>query len=293
MAELKDLLDKKSNEDEDAPTEAKAEVVEEKEEEATEAEVPTSTEIEPVERDAENSHLVLATAGIGELGGDIDGGDLILPKIIQVHNVGDLAQEYEPGSAILGAGGDTFQFVDLPDDKDARRKYSNSFEFIPLKMQKVWREYFDYNDKNMKDEIPREFASAREMIDAGCKESYEPRPKGRGHCRPALSTMVAVVCKTDDVPEELVPFFCDEFKEDSYCLAMWRLQKSAYSSAGKVLITDAQRALRRTGILSARYTAKFENQKRGDNFVWCPVVSLNRARNPKDVQEFLTSLVSG
>lgn len=295
MATLADLLKKQAEKPQEMVVEA--EVVETKEAPTPEPVKPEtspelSTDVEVYERDSENTALVLASAGIGEVGGEIDGGDLIIPRIVQVHNVGDLSQEYDPGTAVLGAGGDTFPFVDLPEDKDARRKHSNSFEFIPLKVQKVYREHFDYNDPKQKELIPREFLSAKEMLEAGGKESYD-KPTGPGSFRPALSMMVAIVMPTDRVPEHLVPFFCDEYKGESFCIAMWRLQKSAYSSAGKVIITDAQRALRKTGILSGRYTVRFENQKRGDNLVWCPVASLNKTRNSSDLVGFLTQLVGG
>jgi len=257
-----------------------------------EAEVDVVVEAEEIEagpaalvkKQVDDVAVVVAdTAGFGEIAGEVDQDDLIIPRLIQVHGVGDLAQEFDHGSLCIN--GD----VQLMEMKD--KKFSEEIQFIPLKAQKVYRENFAYNEAATKDSIPREFSSEQQVLDAGGKVTKWE--SGQGMFRPAMNLLMAVVMPKEGLDEDLGPYFLDEYGDEVFGIFAMRLAKGAYNSAGKQLLTDYGRVLKRMpgGLPGSRYRMVIENQKKGDNWVWTPVIKRIMKNNPTELVEFFSSLI--
>jgi len=227
--------------------------------------------------------VVADTAGFGEIAGDVDQDDLIIPRLIQVHGVGDLAQEFDHGCLCVNGEAQLMEMVD--------KKKSAEIQFIPLKAQKVFRENFAYNDPATKDAIPREFASEQQVLDAG--GTVTKWESGQGMFRPAMNLLMAVALPKDEVSDDLATYFIDEYGDEVFGIFAMRLAKGAFNSAGKQLLTDYFRVIKRLpgGLPATRYRMVIENQKKGENWVWTPVIKKLPKNNPQELVEFFSALI--
>ena len=234
--------------------------------------------------------VAMMSTPLGQIGGQIDAADLIIPRASIVHGVGKLSEDFEPGSLVLDAEAEV---VDMPDDKRARMSNSNPYLMIPLRAVKVFRENFDFNDPDTKDKFPREFLSEDDVVAAGGRVEFAKASEG--NFRPALNLQMALVRKTADVTPEIEHYFVDSYGDESFCIANLRLTKTSFRVAGKILITDMARTLRRRegGMLAARYLCINERVAAGDNMVWTPKFRLLPDSNEKGLIQYFRDLLEG
>ena len=227
--------------------------------------------------------VVADTANFGEIAGEVDLDDMIMPRLIQVHGVGDLAQEFDHGSLCINGEVQLMEMLD--------KKSSNEIQFIPLKAQKVFRENFGFNDPDTKDSIPRELNTEQQVLDAGGQVTKWE--SGRGMFRPAMNLLLSVAIPKDQITEDLAPYFIDDYGDEAFGVFAMRLAKGAFNSAGRQLLTDYKRSVCRLpgGLPASRYRMVIENQKKGDNWVWTPVVRRIMKNNPPELVEYFSSLI--
>jgi len=242
--------------------------------------------------DDESQAVVVASSHatpIGQIAGNVSTSDLKLPWLGHVQSVGDLSASFQAGSILL----DGEVAIAKPDPAQPM-KCSEELYMIPIRAARVLRENFDFKDPSTKGKMAREFASEEEVLANGGIIDYN---QGANHFRPALNVLAAIAREITDVTPELEPYFVDIDNEAGIALAVCtiRFANSAFTRAGRTIITDQARVLRseKYGLLSAFYSYKLERvQVQSGDWIWCPTIRLLRERTEMSTRELLVSIYS-
>jgi hypothetical protein len=182
----------------------------------------------------------------------------------------------------------------MPTDRQERLKSSNSGLFIPLRLQAGYRENLDYNDPVQKNLIPKEFEAVEDLIAAGGRVEYGPGP---GCFQRSLSALVAFCLAETEVTPELEPYFVDQVPDLGIrlCVCKMRFFKTAYTSAGKTILSDFVRIMSRSknGSLDSMYQIRNERkQTQSGNIIWVPPVQRQREATPSEIVEKIKEIYS-
>ena len=209
-----------------------------------------------------------------DLDGEIGGDDLILPRINLTQKVGDLGDQFGPGVIVFQKELVIWKEGQLP------------LNLVILHAQKRYQESTEFGS----DEMGQVVDTMEEVKNQGGWIEWWDGDDGKRQS-PPWAPRLDVVCAVE-APEgadtSLFPF---QFNGKSYAAAVWTLSKSAFTSAGRAVLTARATFLRegyRTGLWQVT-TAKRQGPK-GIYFV--PAFRASE-KTPEAFRDFLDSVYQG
>jgi hypothetical protein len=191
--------------------------------------------------------------------------DFVLPRLNLVQSVGPLSETFQPGAFVYN------KEVTLTDG-------TQPVSLTVLRIRKQYQEYVPYGGE----EMPRVFDTLEEVRAAGGWIDW------RDNQRPPFSPILnALVLVGSPFPEH--PMFPHRFGDADYGLALWTLRSTAFTRAGKAIITASQFALR-DGLHLGEWSLTSRREKLGMNFVHVPVLR-HGVRHTDPFAAFALSLV--
>ena len=191
--------------------------------------------------------------------------DFVLPRLNLVQSVGPLSELFTPGAVVY--------------NKEATLSDGASpVSLTVMRIRKQYQEYVPYGG----DESPRVFDTLDEVRAAGGWIDW--RENQRPPFSPILSALVLVKSPFPDHP-----MFPHRHGDATYGLALWTLRSTAFTRAGKTIITASQFALR-DGLHLGEWTLTTKREKIGMNFIHVPVLR-HAARHTDEFAAFALSLV--
>jgi hypothetical protein len=198
--------------------------------------------------------------------GEITGDDIVIPRFHQVQSVGPLSEKFAPGSLVY--------------NKEVVVSDGNTpVNLTVLRIKKRYIEHVEYGG----DDIVRVFDTLEEVKAAG--GWIEWRDNERPPFSPMLQTLILIQSPFEDHP--LFPY---QLGDHSYGLALWTLRSTAFTRAGKAIITASQFALR-DGLHRGGWQLTSKREKIGMNFVYVPVLR-HDAKHSDEFAQFALGLVS-
>jgi len=198
--------------------------------------------------------------------GEITGEDIVIPRFHQVQSVGPLSEKFAPGSLVYN------KEVVISDG-------TTPVHLTVLRIRKRYIEHVEYGG----DSIARVFDTLEEVKAAGGWIDW--RDNERPPFSPMLQTLILIRSPFEDHP--LFPY---QFGDHAYGLALWTLRSTAFTRAGKSIITASQFALR-DGLHKGGWQLTSKREKIGMNFVYVPVLR-HDAKHPEEFSRFALDLVS-
>ncbi len=191
--------------------------------------------------------------------------DFVLPRLNLVQSVGPLSETFQPGAFVYN------KEVTLTDG-------TQPVSLTVLRVRKQYQEYVAYGGE----EMPRMFDTLEEVRAAGGWIDW--RDNQRPPYSPILNALVLIRS-----PFGEHPMFPHRHGEADYGLALWTLRSTAFTRAGKTIITASQFALR-DGLHWGEWALTSRREKLGMNFVHVPVLR-HAARHTEEFAGFALSLV--
>lgn len=230
--------------------------------------VTPQNENEAVVIHEESDHDDVATLGFPHkpVEGEITVDDIVIPRFHQVQSVGPLSEKFPPGSLVFN------KEVVVSDG-------TTPVNLTVLRIKKRYIEHVEYGG----DEIARVFDTLEEVKAAGGWIDW--RDNERPPFSPMLQTLILIQSPFEDHP--LFPY---QLGEHSYGLALWTLRSTAFTRAGKAIITASQFALR-DGLHKGGWQLTSKREKIGINFVYVPVLR-HDAKHSDEFAHFALGLVN-
>ena len=191
--------------------------------------------------------------------------DFVIPKLHLVQSVGPLSEMFQPGSFVYN------KELVLTDG-------TTPLSLTVLRIRKQYVENVEYGG----DQAPR-FCDTLDEVKA-LKGWIDWRNNERPPFSPVLH--VLALLKSPLAENSLFPY---EFNGDSFGLAMWTLRSTAFTRAGKGIITASQFALK-NGLHKGGWTLTSKREKIGLNFVYVPVLR-HEAKHSDEFAQFAVSLL--
>lgn len=201
---------------------------------------------------------------IGAVVGDINAGDIVIPRINIVQGVGPLSELFSPGAIVLN------KELQLSDG-------TTPIELTILAAHKQFVENLPYDSE----ERPAVYDTLEEVKAAGGTIEWN------GDIKPSF-TPVLHVNLVFKAPEGADGAFPLEHQGRPCGLAVWTLRGVAYTRAGKNILTAAKFSLR-DGLFNGKWTLTTKREKFGRNSVFVPVLR-NVGRNTPEFIEFIRTI---
>jgi hypothetical protein len=198
--------------------------------------------------------------------GEITGDDIVIPRFHQVQSVGPLSEKFAPGSLVYN-----MEVV-----------LSEGAAPVSLTVLRIKKRYIE-NTEYGGDAIARVFDTIEEVKAAGGWIDW--RDNERPPFSPMLQTLVLIRSPFEDHP--LFPY---QFGNSTYGLALWTQRSTAFTRAGKTIITASQFALR-DGLHKGGWQLTSKREKVGMNFVYVPVLR-HDTKHSAEFAEFAIGLLS-
>lgn len=217
---------------------------------------------------------------IGGMSGEIDRGDLAMPKINIVQSVGPLSEDFKPGSILYN------KEIVLAKPSDDPKEWTEPVEVTVLSVKKQYQEVTDYDS----DEQGRIVDSMEEVEAAGGWIDW--RNDEKPPWRPMLTALCMVKAPNEDLAER---FTLAAPTGDTYELALWIMTGTSYTRAGKQIMTAGKYSLKskETGepeLHKGIWHLQVRREKLGANLVYVPKLVL-KGRHDEDFVEFASSLL--
>jgi hypothetical protein len=235
----------------------------------TSATETTVTRHAVIATETEHAPAVIPHQDHDDVEGEITRADIRLPRLNIVQKVGDLSNIFTPGDILFN------KELVLADGK-------KPIPVTVLRLKKMYQEKIPYGES---EEMPVAYETAQEVIDAGGSLRYGDTNYYAeiAHC------MVAIRKPAEECPEDLAALFPYEFEDQAYGLAMWTLTGSAFTAAGKTLITASQTVLKNGGLCSGRWDLTTELKKNAKNSWFAPKLKF-AAKHTPEATAFFQSL---
>jgi hypothetical protein len=200
------------------------------------------------------------TFTVGGITGEIDKGDLSMPKINIVQSVGPLSEDFKPGSILFRK---ELVLVQASDDPKA---WTPPLEITVLSARKQFQEVKDYDS----DEMGATVDTMAEVEAAGGWIDW--RNDEKPPWRPLLTALCLVKAPTEEIAEQFTLAGPDD---NSYELALWVMTGTAYTRAAKQIMTAAISSLKdkdtgQTMLPRGRWHLSVKRDKLGANLVYVP-----------------------
>jgi len=236
-----------------------------------------TTAVTPYE---EEETFALTSPTTDDFVGEEDASDFIIPRLIQVYDVGELSEEFTPGSLLLNG---EYQVVE--GNKDNPVPVNITF----VGFRKFYEEHVEWGDDS---KTPRRFATLQEVHNAGLW--IEWRDNERPSAYPvALATCVLEAPEGADEAYFPYVYVDGEGNTIPYALCIWKLKGSAYTSCFKPVNTSRKFACKpdNGGLKSQSWDISFKREKRGENLTWVPSTRPSQ-RNDEGFMEFIDEITS-
>jgi len=217
------------------------------------------------------THAVNAPMPVGDGGftGDMDKSDLVIPRLAVVQKVGDLSEQFPPGTVLLNK-----RLVLAPPGE--------SVTITVLRARKYFMEALPFGDERR----PRMFDNHEAVKAAGLSVIPKWQSGVDPTAKPVLDCVVAIHGKPGN---DTAPEFAVAHEGQRYAVALWSIgSPSAYNSVAKALLSAKQLYLK--SFVEQKWTLTVTKEKFGTNTVFVPSVTPSTG-NSVDAQKFLDSIV--
>lgn len=217
---------------------------------------------------------------VGGMGGDMDEVDFTPPKLQIVQATGDLSSDFAPGSIVVN--GETL----INPAPDPVTDWSDPLYLSVLYAKLTYKENLDYDS----DDIPDHVDTLKEVLERGGSVKWQTDSKTGQRVEPSWIHVLANAVVIEGHTDEAKDAFTLADPEDNPCeLAMWYVQKSAFSRAGKYIINQGKTSLRdrSTGqpqLHHGRFSLQVRREKLGNYQVFVPRLRLVSRHTPEYVQ---------
>lgn len=201
---------------------------------------------------------------LGTVTGDIDSGDITIPRLNVVQSVGQLCDLFSPGGIVLNK-------------ETLLSSGTTPVEVTVLRCRKQFVENLPYGTE----ERPQVFDRLEDVKAAGGTIEWV------GNIRPSYLPVLHVEALLR-VPDGVEGSFPLEFGGKPYALALWTLRGMAYTRAARGILTAAKLSLR-DGLYTGRWELTTTRTKVGRNSVFVPVLR-NTGRHSAEFVDFVRSL---
>ena len=195
--------------------------------------------------------------------GEVSRNDIKLPRINLVQKVGDLSNLFTPGVFLFN------KEVILSNGK-------TPFEVTVLRLRKQYQQDLPYGSE----ELPQTYDTADEVLANGGSLKW-----GDDNYFKEIAHVQVVMEKPSDCPPELEGLFPYSFQDKDYGVAIWTLTGSAFTSAGKTLITAAYTLLK-AGLHTGKFAVTAEIKKNAKNSWYAPLFKFAGKHSPEAVEFF-------
>jgi len=217
---------------------------------------------------------------IGQVSGDVDSRDLVIPRLEIVQKVGPLStvESLDFGDLVLNK---SITLAGIHTEKGP-----NTEIFITvLSIVKSYEEVTPY-DPSGQGPRARTFNTAAEVDAAGLWTDWrnDQKPPAR-----EVANMLVLV----EQPEELdSPSFHLEAGEKRYAIASWTVRSGAYNRAAKKVFSASQIELAETGLPSGVWSLHTERYTTGGNVISVPFMQLVGKHDMEVLEPLLKKLQS-
>lgn len=197
---------------------------------------------------------------VGGIAGEVDKGDLSMPKINIVQSVGPLSEDFDPGSILYNK-----EVVLVPANDDPK-EWTPPLELTVLSARKQYQEVKDYDS----DEMGRTVDTMEEVEAVGGWVDW------RNDEKPPWRPMLTALCLVKAPSEEAAERFSITGPDGGrYELALWVMTGTSYTRAAKQIMTAGKYALRNKDTGDAElhkgiFKLSVKREKLGANLVYVP-----------------------
>lgn len=209
-----------------------------------------------------------------DLAGDIQGDDLILPRINLTQKVGDLGDQFGPGVIV-------FQ-KEQPLWKDGQAPLS----MVILHAQKRYQENTEFGS----DEMGQVVDSLDEVKAHGGWIDWRESSDGKREA-PPWAPRLDVICVVEAPAGGDTSLFPFTFGGKAYAAAVWTMGRSAFTSAGRTILT-ARATFLRDGYRSGAWQVTAAKRQGPKGIYFVPCFRAN-GKTPEAFREFLGSVYQG
>lgn len=208
-------------------------------------------------------------SGSAGVEGEVDAGDIRLPRINLVQKTGKLGEAFAAGSFVF--------------NKDILLSNgSEPFDLVALRIRKQYQEDLPYDPDGPQ---PKVFNTSEEVRQAGGHFNFDEK---KGYYKEVAHILNIVGCPPK-VTDEQRDYFMFEHAGVLYALAMWTVTGSGYTSVAKTLFTAAAGHLR-GGLQGGQWLVTAEKRSNARNSWYTPVLRAAGKTTP-EFQEFAASLL--
>lgn len=208
-------------------------------------------------------------AGGGQVEGEVDAGDIRLPRINLTQKSGKLGEDFAPGSFVFNK---EILISNGPEP----------FELVALRIRKQYQEALPYDPDGP---TPKVFNTSEEVKKAGGHFNFEEKA---GYYKEIAHILCLVGCP-EGVTDDQRDYFMFEHEGNQFALAMWTVTGSAYTSVAKALFTAAAGHLR-AGLQNGKWTITSEKRSNTKNTWFTPIIRAAGKTTP-EFQKFAESLL--
>jgi hypothetical protein len=216
--------------------------------------VNTSTAVAPVA--GTQDMLPITALGTGQAGGDIDEGDIRLPRLELVYGVGELSENFDAGDIVY--------------NKELLLATKGNQVFMTvIKIRKYYMEDLPF-DPN-REEMARSFNTKEEVTAAGLWVDWNMNGQKKPPVAECADLMVMVECP-EGMDDSLFPWVYTDAagKSTSLTVAAWTVRKTSYTRVAKPVFSAMAFGLR-DNLLAGRWCLHTERKKSGDFVTTLPV----------------------
>lgn len=198
-----------------------------------------------------------ALAAVGEVSGEINRRDIMLPRMQFIQSVGPLSRQFKPGDIVLS--------------KEVCVAHKDEpLTLIVLSMKKYFQERFDKFEMN--GPRPLRFETEAEVLAAKLVLDWDSPKKGDKPTAEPLADIVVLIQKpaTNDSP-----MFSIDVGGKKWSTALWTTQRTSYTRAAKRIFTARAVELSGAGgLLSGLWTLMSHEATINGNLVFVPALTL-------------------
>ena len=217
----------------------------------------------------ESQPLAVAPAGPIGIEGEISADDIKPPRLNLVQKVGNLGDEFTPGSFVYDK---TFPIVGP----------GKEMNVTVLRFKKYYQQKVAFGS----DTLPQRFDRAEDVRVAGgtTRWSEEAIAAGQFYAETA-DILLAIEAPAELDADQVSTFFPYVQSEKSYGLLVYTITSSAFTSFGRRIITDGTMLLR-DGLYTGQYKLKSAKQTNAQNSWFAPSASFDKKHTPEDAAFF-------
>ena len=198
--------------------------------------------------------------GVGGMSGEFDKADFRLPRLNIVQSVGDLSEDFPPGSIVLNK-----ESLLIGAAKDPK-EWTDPLEITVLSVRKQFQENTDFDSDNAPDVVDT-------LAEVEARGGWiDWRNDEKPPWRPMLTALLLIKAPNETVADQFSIVAPDGTMHE---MALWTLTGASYSRAGKAILTAGRYSLRNkeTGepqLHHGKWELRVRREKLGTYLVFVP-----------------------